>query len=251
MTSSGLSKEIVNEFIKRGHFTSEQSVKNLISKIKTDEGLSCSQNAVAQVVAKIKGFSVARRLKKEDKVPPNISEIVAKYARNNRGNNSKPKSAPDFKRKISNSQDPMEKEAYTNASIYPYVFLLENKLRNVIFNKFKSNSNWWTDTKIVKKDIQEYAEKIQKAEQKYKWVDARGEHPIYYVNLEHLFKIIEKNWNEFKNIFNDLGHLRTWIAECIPVRNLIAHNIKTKKPERDDIIKSSRKICTLIEKNKN
>lgn len=250
MTNKSLSKEIINEFIKRGHFASEQSVKNFISKIKTDEGLSCSQNAVAQVAAKIKGFSVARKLKKDDKVPSNISEIVAKYSKNNPRNNSKPKSAPNFKRKISNSQDPLEKEAYTNAATYPYVFLLENKLRNVILNKFKSNSNWWNDTNIVKKDIQEYAERIQKAEEKYKWIDARGNHPIYYVNLEHLFKIIEKNWDKFKNIFNDLGYLRTWIAECVPVRNLIAHNIKTKKPERDDVIKSSRKICTFIDKNK-
>jgi len=249
--SKGLSEEIVNEFIKRGHFTSKQAAKNFISKIKINEGLNCSQNAVAQVAAKIKGFSIARRLKKDDKVPSNISEIVTKYSRKgNKGYQPKVNPAPNFKRKINNAQDPLEKEAYTNASTYPYVFLLENKLRNIILKKFESKNNWWNDTKIVKKDIQEYAEKIQKAEEKYRWIDARGNHPIYYVNLDHLFKIIEKNWNDFKKIFSDLGYLRTWIAECVPVRNLIAHNIKTKKPERDDIIKSSRKICTLIDKNK-
>ncbi len=250
--NKGLSEEIINEFIKRGHFASKQSVKNFVSRIKTNEGLSCSQNSVAQVAAKIKGFSVARRLKKEDKVPSNISEIVAKYSKNNKKENRpSSKSAPSFKRKIGNAQNPLEKEAYTNASIYPYVFLLENKLRRLILKKFESDNNWWNNTRIVKKDIQEYAERIQKAEKKYKWIDARGNHPIYYVNLEHLFKIIEKNWSKFKNIFSDLGHLRTWIAECVPVRNLIAHNIKTKKPERDDVIKSSRKICKLIDKNKN
>jgi len=250
--NKGLSEDIINEFIKRGHFASRQAIKNFVSKIKTNEGLSCSQNAVAQVAAKIKGFSVARRLKKGDRVPSNISEIVEKYARkSNKREQSKASSAPNFKRKIKEAQDPLEKEAYTNASIYSHVFLLENKLRGIILKIFKSDNNWWANTKIVSKDIQEYAQRIQKAEEKYKWIDARGDHPIYYVNLEHLLKIIEKNWNIFKKIFNDQGHLRTWIAECVPVRNLIAHNIRTKKPERDDLIRSSRKICILIDKNKN
>lgn len=250
--SKGLSKDVINEFIKRGHFTSEQSVKNFISKIKTDEGLDCTQTAVSQVAAKIKGFSIARRLKKEDKVPSNISEIVEKYkGKSNKLISASKSSAPNFKRKIKEAQDPLEKESYINASIYPYVFLLENKLREIILKSFQKNKDWWTNTQVVHKDIQEYAQKIQKAEEKYRWIDARGDHPIYYVNLEHLFKIVEKNWNMFKKIFNDQGHLRTWIAECVPVRNLIAHNIKTKKPERDDLIRSSRKICTLINKNKN
>ncbi len=248
--SKGLSKEIIKEFTKRGHFKSEQAVKNFVSTIKTNEGLSCTQNAVAQVAAKIKDFSLARRLKKEDRVPSNISEIVERYkGKSNKGISASKSSAPNFKRKIKEAQDPLEKEAYTNASIYHHVFLLENKLRGIILKSFQRDKDWWTNIKVVHKDIQEYAQKIQKAEEKYRWIDARGDHPIYYVNLEHLFKIVEKNWKMFEGIFNDQGHLRTWIAECVPVRNLIAHNIKTKKPERDDLIRSSRKICTLINKN--
>jgi hypothetical protein len=58
------------------------------------------------------------------------------------------------------------------------------------------------------------------------------------------------NWPKFSNIFDDQGHLRTWITESVPVRNLIAHNIKTKKPERDDLIRNASKICKLIDKSK-
>lgn len=248
---SKLTKEIINEFIERGHFKSEGAVKNFISKIKTNEGLDCTQPAAAQVGARIKGFSIARRLKKDDKVPTNLSEIVNKYG-DKISNKSKEKSSGriNFKRKIKNSQNPLEKEAYSNASLYPEIYLLENKLRKIILKVFEKNNDWWENNRIVHRDIQDYAEKIQIAEQKHRWTDSRGDHPIYYINLEHLFKIITMNWSRFKHIFYDLGHLRTWIAEVVPVRNLIAHNIKTKKPERDDLTRNSSKICKLIDKSK-
>lgn len=253
MVRTILNEEIISLFKKKKGWT-EQTIRDKVSQLKIKHCQKATQNAAAHILGLIEGIKVWGKLKQKDRdsLPSNVNEIVARYSKNSqRRGESKPKQAPSFKRKINNSQDTLEKDAYTNASIYSHIFLLENKLREVILKKFKSNNSWWSDTKIVKKDIQEYAERIQKAENKYKWVDARGNHPIYYVNLEHLFKIIEKNWNDFKKIFNDLGHLRTWIAECIPVRNLIAHNIKTKKPERDDLIKSSRKICKLIDKKEN
>jgi len=86
---SKLSKEIIQEFIKRKHFKSEQAAANFISKIKINEGLDCTQNAVAQIAAKIKGFSIAKRLKKEDKIPNNFSEIVDKYTNKTKVNYKK------------------------------------------------------------------------------------------------------------------------------------------------------------------
>lgn len=248
---SKLTEEIIKEFIKRGHFKGSQSVKNFISKIKTDEGLGCTQPAVAQVAAKIKGFSIARRLKKDDIVPSNLSEIVDKYKnKNSSSNGTKPLKKSNFKKKIIDAQNPLEKAAYENASLYPHIFILENKLRQIILKVFEDELGWWDSSKIVHGDIQEYAKRIQDAEKKYKWIDSRGDHSIYYINLEHLFKITEMNWTRFKKIFGDQGHLRTWIAESVPVRNLIAHNIKTKKLERDDLIRNSSKICKLITDSK-
>ena len=247
---SKLTKEIIQEFINRGHFKSEGATRNFISSIKTDEGLDCTQAAAAQVAAKIKGFSIARRLKKDDKVPTNLSAIVNKYKDNDKKRQAPSLSKPSFKRKINNSQNSLERDAYGNASMYPHIFLLENKIRKIILKIFENDGDWWTKSSIVHTDIQNYSKNIQNAEKKYKWVDSRGNHPIYYVNLEHLFKIIEMNWPKFKSIFGDLGHLRTWITESIPVRNLIAHNIKTRAPERNDLIRNSSKICKLIDNSK-
>jgi len=138
------------------------------------------------------------------------------------------------------------KEAEQNREIYPYVYILENSLRNLIQNKFKNVPNWWSNTKIVKQDIQEYAKKIQDVEKKHKWIGKRGNHLIYYVGLEHLYKIIEMNYNPyFKGMF-DLSNIKTWINECVPIRNLVAHNIVTQKTERDNIKIRTTYICNSI-----
>lgn len=137
-------------------------------------------------------------------------------------------------------------EAEKNMEIYPYVYVLENSLRKLILEKFANMNNWWQDKKIVKPDIQDYAQKIQNAEKKHKWVEKRGNHPIYYVGLEHLYKIIEVNFNpHFKGMF-DISNLRTWVNECVPIRNLVAHNIPTQKTERDNIKIRTNYICRSV-----
>lgn len=255
MTKISLKEEIVDEFIKKAGFKSRQAVKNYISNIKTKECPHATQNAAAQVAAQIKRFSIAKKLSKEDKhtLPHNISEIVERYIPKNKKvvTNMAKSSQPHVKKIKTNFGADFLNEAQENANIYPYVYILENSLRKLILETFKDQSNWWDNSRIVHKDIKKYSEIIQEAEKKHRWLDKRGSHPIYYVNLENLFKIIEMNWNpHFKPIFNDLGHLRTWIAESVPIRNLVAHNINTHKSERDNIRIRSQYICKLIE-NKN
>jgi hypothetical protein len=193
---------------------------------------------------------VWQKLENEDKKSLssyNISDIVAKY-----GTSPVSKLQP---RKIRIKQTNMKfceefmNDANANAAIYPYVYVLENSLRKVILTAFKNETNWWV-SKAVHPRIRAYAERIQLAEKKYRWVDKRGGHPIYYVCLEHLLKIIEMNWGKFKGIFDDLNHLKTWIEESVPVRHLIAHNIKTKPQEKQDIVSAYSKICKLIDDSK-
>ena len=200
-----------------------------------------------------KKVKVWQKLSKEDKEslkPYNVSEIVDKYSHKN------PKILEHHPRKIKIKKmkidfcDEFINEANENTEIYPYIYVLENSLRKLILGRFKDEKEWWNNPKFVHKDIQDYAKKIQEVEKKYKWMDKRGSHPIYYINLEHLFKIIEKNWTHFKKTFDDLGHLRTWIAEITPIRNLVAHNIKTKTIERNDIKSRCEKICKLINNSK-
>ena len=77
----------------------------------------------------------------------------------------------------------------------------------------------------------------------------RGDHPIYYVGLFELFKIIERNWKDhFDKVFKDLQQLQAWIKESVPIRNLVAHNIRTRDQERQLIKKNTDYICRIVEK---
>ena len=121
----------------------------------------------------------------------------------------------------------------------------------MILKEFGSGQEWWIDGTTVSTDIQEYAEKIRQAEQKYPWIMDRGNHPINYVGLLELFKIIEKNWKgHFSKVLKDLEQLRAWIKESVPIRNLVAHNIKTREQERQVIRKNTDYICRIVQKSK-
>jgi hypothetical protein len=126
-------------------------------------------------------------------------------------------------------------EAVKNASAYPYVYVWENSLRNVILSKFGTGKAWWTDGSKVSKETRDYAEKITRAESKYPWSTSRGDHPIYYVSMVELFSIIERSWSTFKDVFKDLEQLRAWTKECAPIRNLIAHNIPISNVDMTNI----------------
>jgi len=223
-----------------------QSVRNAISKIHK-ENYGITINAATYEFSRRKGFSIYRYLGPNDKaslqhlrrqaIPSQDYRKIRKI-----GIKTKEVTLPFGKKFI--------KEANENAHMYPYIYVLENSLRSLILEKFKDEKDWWDNNKFVNKDIHRYAKIIQEAEKKHKWLGkGRGGHPIYYVGLQHLFKIIEKNFNPyFKGIF-DLGNLRTWINESVPIRNLVAHNIKTQPEERENIKIRAKYICNLIEKD--
>lgn len=225
-------------------FANDQVVRVLISKI-GQENPGITLNAAAYLFAKKHGVSVFRQLSGGDKTSLNHAKQSTTSS-----SSSKTRKTSQIKSKniIGNSSyDPkLVKEANANTEIYPYVYILENSLRNLILDKFCTLKNWWTDKRIVKQDIQDYAKNIENAEKKHKWVGKRGDHPIYYVGLEHLYKIIEMNFNPyFKDIF-DINNLRTWINECVSIRNLVAHNVRTQKSERDNIKIRTKYICNSI-----
>jgi len=201
-------------------------------------------NAAASIFAEHHGINVSRYLQPKDRASLVQSPEHIIPSRQNSVRTKK------IKKNLNHSYGKrFWQEAYRNAEIYPYLYVLENSLRNLILETFKDEEDWWSDKKFVSVPIQEYAKKIQEAEKNHPWLGkGRGAHPIYYVNLEHLFKIIEKNFNpRFKKIF-DLQDLSTWIKECVPIRNLVAHNIRTEKEERENIKIRAKYICNLIEK---
>jgi len=222
-----------------------ESVRIAIHRIHK-KNLGITMNAAAYRFAERKGFSVLRYLSQEDK----LSLQHLKPATNSEATSGKARPLarcvkelkPDFETQFS-------KEANENANIYPHIYILENTLRSVIFEKLGNRTDWWVNKKIVYEEIQNYAARIKQAEQKYPWMRDRGDHPLYYVGLFELFKIIEKNWNShFSEVFRDLEQLRAWVKESVPIRNYVAHNVKTRKMERENIKRITNYVCTIVEK---
>lgn len=224
----------------------EGAIRTAITRIRIkNKGLTL--NAAASIFAEKNKINVSRYLEPEDR--RSLREITVS------GTIVLPqpttKKATNFKKPLQKYGKKFWPEAYQNAQSYMYVYVLENSLRQLILEKFQDEKDWWENKNFVSEKIQEYSIKIQEAEKEHKWLGKRGDHPIYYVNLEHLLKIIEKNFNpRFKGIFN-LQNLSVWITECSPIRNLIAHNIKTELEERQNIEIKTKYICNLIEQTCN
>ncbi len=223
----------------------KQSVRNAISGIHIDNhGLT--MNAAAAVFADRKGIKVNRYLTPDDRLSfqhlKQIAAVEATPAQGRKKAVAVVDVVPDFGSEFIAA-------ANDNARIYPYIFILENTLRDVILKEFGLSRDWWSNRAIVSVDTQEYAEKIRQAEQKYPWMKDRGDHPIYYVGLFELFKIIERNWKDhFDKVFKDLQQLQAWIKESVPIRILVAHNIRTRDQERQLIKKNTDYICRIVEK---
>jgi hypothetical protein len=238
---STLSQDIIKEFLKKTDLKSKQSVRNFVSKIKIKECPNATQNAAAQVAALIKNFSVAKKLKKEDRItlPNNLAEIIERY-KGRTVEIEKKRIKKVFKKSFQNE---IESEGYKNAKVYPDLYILENSLRKIILQTFVKDENWWE--KRVPTKIKDYAKRIEEDEKRYKWRYKGGENPLYYVTLEHLLKIIMANWKEFKYI-RDQEKLKVWVEELIPIRNLIAHNKRIHKTDGKQVQLNVDKILRLI-----
>ena len=177
-------------------------------------------DAAAYLFAKSKGIGIYGSLAPEDKL-----SLTYQKASQTLSEPAPQAKTPRPREPNPELDSPLTADAVRNASAYPYVYVSENALREVILGKFGTGKLWWSDQKMVPKEIQDHATRIAQTEKKYPWSGSRGDHPIYYVGLVELFSIIERNWGSFKDVFRDLEQLRAWTKECAPIRNLIAHNI--------------------------
>jgi len=221
----------------------EETVRSQISRIRAEHpGLTL--NAAASLYAKKRGITIMGRLSPEDRQGlQSVQSISQIPIRGNPSRKIKVRPvAPSF-------GGLFLKDANQNAGIYPYIYILENSLRTLIQNILGSDRAWWN--KKVGRDVQDYATRIMDAERRHDWLPKRGNHPIYYIGLNELFKIINKHYNVFKHIFTDQGYLRTWINESVPIRNLLAHNVKVSREDGQNLIIRAKYICTQIENNSN
>lgn len=107
--------------------------------------------------------------------------------------------------------------------VYPLLYVFENSVRGIIIRVMQSahGSNWW-DTK-VSKDIQQEVQKRRVKEDQNPWHGKRGVHPIYYTDLEHLGRIVQNNWADFKAILPTIQWLTQRVDEISHSRNPVAH----------------------------
>ncbi|MDV3278686.1 MAG: hypothetical protein LYZ69_09540 [Nitrososphaerales archaeon] len=120
------------------------------------------------------------------------------------------------------------REALEMQKLYPYLYLFENSVRHFIMSNMeaKHGSEWWTTT--VAKPIQSKAQDRMQKEGRNRWHGKRGAHPIFYVDIDDLNKIITANYSSFKAKMPDLRRPLEWVSQRIEEieisRNVVAHN---------------------------
>ena len=128
------------------------------------------------------------------------------------------------------------RDAKRMSEVYPYFYVFENSVRYFIKNTFESvyGQDWWE--RKVGSNTRRKAKNRQAKEGRNRWHGKRGRHPIFYVDIDDLRRIITSNYDDFKEKLPDVDRPIEWITNRIEEielsRNIIAHN----NPLSDDDI---------------
>lgn len=183
----------------------------------------------------IKGYDLQRMVKSEE--PPKFSDTKRKAIKNKVREISK------------NYESEFLTEANNNLRAYIDIYVIENIFRKIIFDSFGRDKNWWK-IEFVPKEVLDHADNVRIAESKHPWIKKRGDHPIYYIGLEELRKIISKNWAKHFKWIGEQQNFLTWVDELIPIRNMVAHNVRLQKEEIDMTGIKSKWLINLINNKK-
>jgi hypothetical protein len=127
------------------------------------------------------------------------------------------------------------KDAKKMSEVYPYFYVFENSIRYFIIETLSKYGNDWWSAKVNPK-IQQKATDRQSKEGRNRWHGTRGEHPIFYVDIDDLQKIITSNYDDFKEKLPAVDRPIEWLTNRIEEvelsRNIIAHH----NPLSDDDI---------------
>lgn len=119
-------------------------------------------------------------------------------------------------------------DARKMSSVYKLLYVFENSIRFFIKDIMESKygKNWW-DEKIGVR-IRRKAADRQAKEGRNRWHGKRGNHPIFYVDINNLRAIIASFPGDFKDRLPDVDQPIEWLANRINEielsRNIIAHN---------------------------
>jgi hypothetical protein len=128
------------------------------------------------------------------------------------------------------------KDANKMSKVYPYIYVFENSIRYFITETLerKYGKDWWPLR--VNSKIRDKAEDRQSKEGRNRWHGKRGAHPIFYIDIDQLLKIITSNFSDFQDAMPGVDRPIEWLTNRIEEielsRNIVAHN----NPLSDDDI---------------
>ncbi len=105
---------------------------------------------------------------------------------------------------------------------YFTVYLIENHLRLFIW-KTVGKSNTKLSRLLTTGDRRKINDRKQQ-EKINKWLSLRKKSDLFYLDIDDLGKLIQRNVTVFSPFFSDLNALRTKIDEISLIRNRVAHN---------------------------
>jgi hypothetical protein len=115
-------------------------------------------------------------------------------------------------------------DAARMATLYPYLYVLENSIRHLIGRVLSANhgSGWWASRAPV--DVRNRVQDRKVKESKTPWHGKRGGHDINYSDFSDLRRIITFNWADFEPIFPSQPWITQKLEELEPARNTLAHH---------------------------
>jgi hypothetical protein len=224
--------------------SSKPTVYRHINKKRAEYKMLISQRDAAYILAAERGFDLFKYLGPDEveRIRSIMNQHATSKVRPDAGTNVQTSSRKETSRKRKSRQDKITlnvdsilvqnlptnlvNEAKEMANIYPIFYILENSIRVFISDKLKIayGRNWWEDA-TISRGIKKNVEKRLADDESAKWHGRRKAHPIFYVSTGDLSRIIENNWDYFKDSgISSPQWVNTYITEIIErSRNIVMH----------------------------
>jgi hypothetical protein len=104
-------------------------------------------------------------------------------------------------------------------------YCFENMARQLVTERLTETKGqgWWSVTAVVSSAVKARVKSQMDSAAKNKWHDVRAESEIEFTLFGDLYSIIDQNWTDFKDLFPDLGWVKTRMDELERSRNAIMH----------------------------
>ena len=146
------------------------------------------------------------------------------------------------------------KETEEMADIYPLLYVLENSIRELINRVMTANygKDWWSErTKRKKtKSIANTVKQRMAKEEKNRWHQRRGEHPIYYTDFGDLKTLLSSNEDKFfPDILSSKERFMIAMDDLELSRNVLCHMNPLDKTNIQDVKVKFEQWQKMIEAN--